>query len=87
MFPYIKLTLIDGGKIWIHYKTIAQVYFNMDDETTTISTTTEDKDFSVQESVEFIVQKLETFYPDSRSHHSIEEDINKLINTSYLDLL
>ena len=87
MFPYINLTLIDGGKIWIHYKTISQVYFDMDDVTTTISTTTEDNDFSVQESVESVIQKLKAFYPDSRSHHSIEEDINNLINASYLDLL
>ena len=87
MFPYIKITLIDGGEMWIHHKTIAQVYFDMNDETTTISPTTGDTDFAIQESVEFVVQKLRAFYPDSRSHHSIEENINKLINTSYLDLL
>lgn len=87
MFPYIKITLIDGGEMWIHYKTIAQVYFNMKNRTTIISTTTEDHDFSVQESIESVVQKLKTFYPDSKCHHSIDEDINKLINASYLDLL
>ena len=85
MFPYIKLTFIDGGKIWVHHKTIAQVYFDMDDETTTISTTTEDHDFSVQESVEFVVQKLKAFYP--ADVNPVEEDINKLIDASYLDLL
>ena len=84
MFPYIKITLIDGGEMWIHYKTIAQVYFEVDDGTTTISTTTGDDDFSVQDTVESIVQKLKAFYSDV---NSIEENINKLINASYLDLL
>ena len=64
MFPYIKLTLTDGGEMWIHHETIAQVYFDEDDGTTTISTTTEDDDFSVQESVESVVQKLKAFYND-----------------------
>jgi len=62
MFPYIKTTLIDGGEMWIHHETIAQVYYNMKNKTTTISTTTEDHDFSVQESIEAIVQKLKAFY-------------------------
>lgn len=84
MFPYIKLTLIDGGEMWIHYKTIAQIYFNVDNETTTISTTTEEHDFFVKESVESIVQKLKIFYSDV---NPIEEDTNKLIDASYLDLL
>ena len=84
MFPYIKITLIDGGEMWIHHKTIVQVYFDADDGTTTISTTTEDHDFSVQDTVESIVQKLKAFYSDV---NSIEENINKLINASYLDLL
>ena len=85
MFPYIKMTLIDGGEMWIHYKTIAQVYFDVDDGITTISTTMEEHDFSVQESVEFVVQKLKAFYP--ADVNPVEEDINKLIDASYLDLL
>lgn len=84
MFPYIKLTLIDGGEMWIHYKTIAQIYFNVDNETATISTTTEEHDFFVKESVESVVQKLKIFYSDV---NPIEEDTNKLIDASYLDLL
>ena len=87
MFPYIKITLLDGGEMWIHYKTISQVYYDADDGTTTISTTTGDTDFSVQDSIEYIVQKLKTFYPDSKCQQSIEEDTNNLINASYLDIL
>ena len=87
MFPYIKLTLIDGGKMWIHHKTIAQVYLDADDGTTTISPTTGDTDFSIQENVESVVQKLKAFYPNSEYHHSIGESVNKLIDASYLDLL
>ena len=87
MFPYIKLTLADGGEMWIHHESIAQVYFDADDETTTISTTTEDHDFSVQESVKSVIQKLKAFYSDSKPHNSSKENINKLIDTSYLDIL
>ena len=78
MFPYIKITLMDGGQMWIHHKTIAQVYYDADDETTTISTTTGDTDFSVQESVEYVIRKLQTFYPDPKCHQSHEEDTNLL---------
>ena len=84
MFPYIKITLIDGGEMWIHYKTIAQVYLNVDNKTTSISTTTDEHDFFVKESVESIVQKLKIFYSDV---NPIKKDINKLIDASYLDLL
>ena len=87
MFPYIKLTLVNGGEMWIHHETIAQVYFDADDKTTTISPTTSDTDFFVQESVESVVQKLKVFYPDSEYHHSIGEGVNKIIDASYLDLL
>lgn len=68
MFPYIKVTLMDGEEMWIHHETIAQVYFDADDETTTISTTTEDHDFSVQESVESVVQKLKAFYNEPETY-------------------
>lgn len=87
MFPYIKFTLYSGGEMWIHYKTIAQIYYDEEDHTTTISATTEDHDFAIQGSVESAVQKLKAFYSDSKCQHSSEEDINKLINTNYLDLL
>ena len=68
MFPYIKITLIDDGEMWIHHETIAQVYFDVNDETTTISTTTGDKDFSIKESVESVVQKLKAFYNEPETY-------------------
>ena len=68
MFPYIKITLFDGGEMWIHHETIAQVYFDEDDGTTTICTTTEDHDFAVQESVESVVQKLKAFYNEPETY-------------------
>lgn len=68
MFPYIKIILIDGGEMWIHHETIAQVYFSTDTKTTIISTTTEDHDFSVKESVESVVQKLKAFYNESETY-------------------
>lgn len=40
MFPYIKLTYLNGEIIWIRYDTIAQVYER--NGNTSISTTTED---------------------------------------------
>lgn len=68
MFPYIKFTLYNGGEMWIHYKTIAQIYYDEEDHTTTISATTEDHDFSIQGSVESAVQKLKAFYNESETY-------------------
>lgn len=68
MFPYIKITLIDDGEMWIHHETIAQVYFDVNDETTTISTTTGDTDFSIQESVDEVIKKLRAVYNEPETH-------------------
>ena len=85
MFPYIKLTYLNGEIIWIRYDTIVQVYEN--DGNTSISTTTEDGDFDIQQSVEDVIEQLKKFYPNSEYHHSIGEGVNKIIDASYLDLL
>ena len=61
MFPYIKLTLDEDSVMWIRHDTIAQVYLDNDD-TTTISTTTEEHDFSVQETVDEVIEMLRVFY-------------------------
>lgn len=68
MFPYIKVTLYDSGEMWIHHETIAQVYYDEDDETTTISTTTGDTDFSIQESVDEVIKKLRAFYNEPETY-------------------
>lgn len=68
MFPYIKLTLYDGGEMWIHHETIGQVYYDEEDGTTTISATTEDHDFSIRESVSEVINKLKTFYNQSETY-------------------
>lgn len=87
MFPFIKLTMHDGDPIWVRYDTIAQVYYDHVDNYTYICNTAEEGDFKVRESVDEIINKLKAFYPDSKYQHSSAENINKLINTSYLDLL
>lgn len=68
MFPYIKLTLMDGGVMWIRHETIAQVYYDEDDNTTTISSISEDHDFSVRESVDEVLDKIRVFYNNSPSY-------------------
>jgi uncharacterized protein YlzI (FlbEa/FlbD family) len=86
MFPYIKTTLMDGGEMWIHHETIAQVYLDVDDGTTTISTTTEDHDFSVQESVETVVQKLKALYNEPETYQpSLQPHVTNPYSTNPYD--
>ena len=76
MFPYIKLTLDEDSVMWIRYDTIAQVYLDGDD--TTISTTTEEHDFSVLETVDEVIEMLRVFYPEENYHHSIGSGVNNV---------
>ena len=77
MFPYIKLTYIDGDIIWIRYDTIVQVYENKGK--TVISTTTEDRDFEIQQSVDYVIEQLKNFYPAPPAYQSsIGEGVNAL---------
>jgi hypothetical protein len=77
MFPYIKLTHITGEVIWIRYDTIVQVY--MDNGNTSISTTTEDGDFEVVQSVDYVIEQLKKFYPTPPAYQSsIGEGVNAI---------
>lgn len=79
MFPYIKLTYIDDEVIWIRYDTIAQVYENHGK--TSISTTTEDGDFDIQQSVGYVIEQLKKFYPTPPAYQSsIGEGVNATQN-------
>ena len=77
MFPYIKLTYLNGEIIWIRYDTIAQVY--EDSGNTSISTTTEDGDFEVRQSVDYVIEQLKKFYPTPPAYQSsIGEGVNAI---------